>query len=458
MLSTSLKRTSAFVAVPLTILTAGLGAQEMPLDFAIENARLVTVSGGTIERGTIVVENGIISDVGESVSVPAGAWVVDGTGLTVYPGLTDGLSTLGMSREDAPPARSGPPGFGGGPPGGGGPNGSPPSLGPEDRPATFTWLMAADRLESDEGDFARWRSAGFTTVVTGPSRGFFAGNSAVVNLAGDRPNDMVVMTPVALRFNLSGGPDHRGYPSSLAGAFSYAKQLFSDATHYRTTRTLYDIDPRGRERPAYDRALEGVLPVESGERPLLFPGSSATEIRRALNTSADIGVPVIVYGVQHGYQMADELAGWGAPVLVSLDWPEAPRDGDPEADTPLSELRHRLLAPTTPARLQEAGVRFAFYADGNSGTEAIAAVRKAVEAGLSHGDAVRALTLSAAEIFGADDRIGSLEEGKIANLTVTDGDLFDEDTEVRMVFVDGRQFEADEEARRWADGPSGTRR
>ena len=414
--------------------------------FAVTDARLVTVSGQTIESGTIVVRNGIITDVGAGVRVPADAWVIDGSGLTVYPGLIDALSTLGMSSEDAPPASSGPTfGGGGGPPGQGG-GGSPPSAGPEDRPASYTWQMAADRITADEDAFGRWRSAGFTTVVTGPSRGFFAGNTAVVNLAGERPNDMVVMTPVAQRFNLSGGPGHRGYPSSLAGAFAYGKQLLSDAGHYRRAKELYDADPRGRERPTYDRALEGILPVQAGERPLLFPASTATEIRRAIRTSDVMGVRPIVYGAGAGYGLARELAQSGVPILVSLDWPEAPASPDPEQDIPLEELRHRLLAPTTPARLQEAGVRFAFYSDGGSASDAIAGARGAVEAGLSHDQAIRALTLSAAEIFEVDDMIGSLEVGKIANLTLSDGDLLDEDVTVRMVFVDGQQFEFDEGA------------
>jgi imidazolonepropionase-like amidohydrolase len=303
--------------------------------------------------------------------------------------------------------------------------------------------MAADRLTPDEDAFDRWRSAGFTTVVTGPSVGFFTGNTAVVNLGAERPSSMVVMTPAAQRFNLSGGPGHRGFPNSLAGAFAYGKQFLSDAGYYRRAKELYEANPRGRERPTYDRALEGILPVQAGDQPLLFPATTATEIRRALRTSDEMGVRPIVYGAGAGYGVAGELARSAVPVLVSLDWPEVPANPDPTQDVPLEELRHRLLAPTTPARFQEAGVRFAFYSEGGSASDAISGARTAVEAGLSHDQAVRALTLSAAEIFEVDDRIGSLEVGKIANLTITDGDLLDEEASVRMVFVDGQQFEFD---------------
>ena len=401
----------------------------------------MTVSGATITVGTIVVADGIIQAVGVDVDVPAGAWEIDGEGLTVYPGLINALSTAGMPRDATIPSGGGGGGRGGPPSAGSGPQ-RPFSRGPEDRPATYTWRAAADVLEGTTDNFVAWRNAGFTTVVTAPSRGFFAGHAAVVNLAGARSRDMVVKTDVAQRVNLSGGPGHRGYPGSLAGSFAYVKQLLSDTTHYVRARAAYDADPRGNARPSYDRALEGLLSVQSGAEPMLFPGSTAAEIGRALSTAATVGASVIVYGGQEAYKATSELASAGVPVLVNVDWPSAPRDPDPEADTALSVLRHRLLAPTSPASLAQAGVPFAFYADGLDGSEVIAGVRKAVEAGLGHDAAVRAMTLSAAEIFDVDDRLGSLETGKIANLTVTDGDLFAAGS-VTMVFVDGVRFGAE---------------
>ncbi len=427
-----------------TFPAAEVAAQDgLPSHYAIENARLVRLTSPTIESGTIVVQNGIITAIGDNVQTPPGAWVIDGTGLTVYPGLIDGLSTLGMSAEDAPAPREGGP-FGGGPPGrrGGGPDGPPPSQGPEDRPATFAWINAADRLELDDDEFRPWRAAGFTSALTAPSNGFFSGNAAIINLAGERPSDLVVTTSVAQRLNLNGGPGHRGYPSSQPGVFAYIKQYFSDAAHYRNANRLYNADPSGRERPTYDRALEGIMPVLGGTVPLLFPASTTTEMRRAMRISEQIGATPIIYGAHSAYRMVDELSS--SRLLVSLDWPAAPEDGDPEADTSLDVLRHRLLAPTAPARLHESGVRFAFYSDGLEPKDVIGAARKAVEAGLPHDEAVEALSLGVARIFGVDDRLGALQEGFIANLVVADGDLLAEDTEVKMVFVDGQRFEIEE--------------
>jgi imidazolonepropionase-like amidohydrolase len=133
------------------------------------------------------------------------------------------------------------------------------------------------------------------------------------------------------------------------------------------------------------------------------------------------------------------------PVLVSLKWPERPKDPDPDAEQSVRELRFRDRAPGTPAALAKAGAKFAFYSEGLAGPKEIfKAVKKALDAGLAPDAALRAFTLDAAGILGVSDRMGSIEPGKIANLIVTDGELFNEKTKVKHVFVDGRWFEIHE--------------
>jgi len=152
-----------------------------------------------------------------------------------------------------------------------------------------------------------------------------------------------------------------------------------------------------------------------------------------------------IYGGQMGYKVAPEIAAKKLPVLVNLKWPEAEKDADPEAKPSLRTLRFRDRAPSTPAALAKAGVKFAFYSGGIAAPKDILkAAKKSIDAGLARDAALRAFTLSPAEIFGVADRLGSIESGKIANLVVTDGDLFEEKTKIKMVFVDGQRFEARE--------------
>jgi len=139
--------------------------------------------------------------------------------------------------------------------------------------------------------------------------------------------------------------------------------------------------------------------------------------------------------------VVDDIAAKKIPVLVDLKWPEAEKDSDPEVKPTLRTLRFRDRAPSTPAAFAKAGVKFAFYSGATANPkDLLKAVKKSIDAGLAPDAALRALTLSPAEIFGVSDRIGSVEKGKIANLIVTDGDLFNEKTKIKFVFVDGRRF------------------
>ncbi len=421
-----------------------------PPYYAIQNARIVPVSGPVIDGGTVLIEDGVITAVGRSVDVPARARVIDGTGLTVYPGLVDAMTSLGTARANGTPGGAARGGAGAA----GGRSNRTYSTGPGERPATTPWVSAADNLDVDDDRIETWRTAGFTSAVTSPSTGFFPGQAAMINLAGFEGDDMVVKTPLAMRLNFRGGPGHSGYPGSLMGVIAYFRQTFLDAAHYGDAWSRYESDPDGRERPDYDRTLAPIHEAVQTGRSVLFPATSATEIRRALGLGTEAGLNTVVYGAHQGYAAANDLAGAGASALVSLDFPKASGDGDPEAEPDLSTLRLRERAPTTPAALEAAGVRFAFYSDGlRTPDEVKRNVRLAVAAGLSPEGALRALTLAPAEIFGVADRMGSIEVGKIGNLVVTDGDLLDADSNVRMVFVDGTLFEAPPEQVAESEGP-----
>ncbi|WP_420634945.1 amidohydrolase family protein [Candidatus Palauibacter sp.] len=451
---TALARRLAGGVVPGLLLAPLLGlatpapsaAQYMPSQtpvpppyFALQNARIVTGSGTVIENGNVVIANGLIEAVGADVEIPGDAWVIDATDLTVYPGLFDALSQVGMESQG-----------GGGPPGGGGGNpfailaqqGSQPrTVRPEDRPATNSWFNAADMLDADSDAIETWRSGGFTNALVAPDDGIVTGQGVVVNLAGDE-QEMVVKAPAALRITMSGAGGFRSFPGSLMGVISYVRQLYLDAEHSRQYEAQYMANPSGQPRPTYDRALGPVQDAIAGGWPTVMPANEVRQIRRAIKLGRDTGARPVLAGAHEAYALADEIAAAGVPVLVNVDWPEASRDVDPEAEESLASLRRRAYAPTTPARLEEAGVEWAFYSgSANSPRTMMDKVRTAIENGLSEEAALDALSGAPARIYGVDRMLGSVEAGKIANLVVTDGPLFDEDTDIRMVFVDGHRFE-----------------
>ena len=436
------KRALALLA-GLAVAPAALDAQprptrpESPGLYAIVNARVVTVSGATLENGTVVMEDGIITAVGAGVDVPAGGRVIDGAGRSVYPGLIDALTTLGHGREPEP---------GGDARGGRGGDGDRPhAWGPEDRPGTTTWLTAADDIDANDDRFESWRGAGFTSAVSTRHEGLVPGQAAMLNLGSfERPRELVVATPVAMRMNLRDrSRTFSGYPGSPMGVFAYFKQLYYDAAYHEDAWAAYEATPRGRRRPERDRAIEPIRRQLREGWPALFPATSRSDVARALATTTEMGVRPVIYGAHGAYDAADLLAANGVPALVNLDWPAPPRDGDPDDVPALADLRRYDRAATTPGVLAAAGVTFAFYAgELDDPSEALAAARRAVAQGLSADDAIRAFTLSAAEIFGLDDRLGSIETGKIANLIVAGGALFDAGTAIETVFVDGERFDA----------------
>ncbi len=430
----------------LLFLAAGVLCAATPSVIAIRNARVVPVGGPAIARGTVVVRNGLIEDVGANVAIPADAWVIEGEGLTVYPGLIDALSTFGIP-DAAPATPTG--GFRGG--GQQTPTTSatqqasatPPARGPEDRPSTTSWLKAADLVKPTDRRLDSARGEGFTTAVTFPPRGIFAGQGAVVDLAGETSGDMVVADGAGqyVTFGTSGGFGG-GFPNSLMGVIAYVRQVYLDAEHYRQAKEFYAAHPRGLQRPEYDRALEGVLQSSR----VLLPATRRVDVDRMLRFANEMHLKAVLYGLPEGYRSADLLKDANATALVSLRWPEKARDADPDETDVLRVLERRDRAPSTPGVLAKNGVKFALYSGGiDRRVDLFRAVKKAIDAGLSPEDALRAMTLSPAEIFGVADRLGSIEKGKIANLVVTKGDLFQDRTEVKYVLVDGVKFEPVEE-------------
>lgn len=428
----------------LCFLTLAAAAAAQVGSYAITNARIVTVSGNVIEKGTIVIRNGLIESVGAGVKVPADAKVLDAEGHTVYPGLIDARSSLGIPQ--APPRQPG---------ASSGQNQQDDSISkyPEGlRPE----VTAASKLKAGEAQFATQRNAGFTTVLTVEDDGIFNGQSALINLAGETAADMIVESPWALHVSfrtLRGGE----YPTSLMGTFAALRQMFLDANRHAKILEMYEKDPRGMRRPDRDVSLEALIPFVRGQKPVVFNVNSEREIIRALDLAKEFGLKAYVSGAQEAWKVADRLKEQNVPVLLSLDFPKRTLSEHKEAEPePLETLRLRAEVPKNPARLKEAGVKFAFHTgDLKNMKEFFANARQAVENGLSEADAIRAMTLSPAEIFGVEQQTGSIEKGKIANLVVVKGDLFDEKATVTHVFVDGREFEQPKKPERPAGAAAG---
>lgn len=411
--------------------------------YAITNARIVTVSGAPIERGTLVVRNGLIEAVGANARVPSDARIIDGGGLTIYPGLFDSYTNLGLgaaattptagartaipqtSAATATPAKSN--------------SNYPTGLQPETK--------ASDALQAGNAQFDSQRFAGITTALSVGRDGIFNGQSVLINLSGDSISEMIVREPVAehVTFRTLGIT----FPTSLMGTFAALRQMFLDAQRLQDLQKNYAKNSRGLPRPESDEWLEALIPVLNRQMQIVFNANSEREIVRALDLAQEFNLSAIIAGGQESWKQTERLKKQNVPVLLSINFPKRTTAAAPEADPESMEvLRLRVEAPKAAALLQQAGVKYTFQSGGlTNPADFLTNAAKTTENGLSKDDAIRAMTLNAAEIFGVDNRLGSVETGKIANLVVARGDIFAKDKTIPYVFVDGKLFEQKERPR-----------
>ena len=406
--------------------------------WALTNARIETITKGTIEKGTIVIRDGIIEAVGANVTPPGDARVVDLTGRTVYPGFIDLTSSMGLPT---PPQPQG--GFGGGGGGGGGQAAASPARNVGLEPGR----VIANEVAPPAADVRAARDAGITAALVAPSRGAFRGLSALVPMRDDSSARYVVKAPVAMHMGFQGVAGR--YPATLLGVIAYERQQLYDAQRHGILMDRYKAGQRGMARPSYDADLDALVPVVRGQLPAFFAASSENEIRRAIDIAKEFDLKLTIVGATEGFRAVDALKG-ARPVVVSVDFPQAVevtgwayRGAQRRElnDSATRDASVRKIVEANAATLNRAGVKFALAAGALRPNDFIANVRKAIAAGLPREVAVEALTIRAAEIAGVGDQLGSIETGKIADLVVSDGPPLAENARIRTVFVDGIDYD-----------------
>jgi imidazolonepropionase-like amidohydrolase len=302
-------------------------------------------------------------------------------------------------------------------------------------------LRAADHMNPSAPALSRAAESGITAMLATPGSDGIRGQSALVltsigsdapqigALADDRRGPLVVRTPVALHVGIAGSPaGGDAYPNSLMGIIAFNRQAFLDAQWYQQAKARL-----------HSPALEAMQPAIAGRMPVAFRASTSRDVLRALDMARMFRLDPIITAARQVEDVTADLKTANARVIYSLNFPARRPGLAPDADEPLRVMRDRANAPKGPAVLDKAGILFAFESSGlQEPKEFLANARKSVANGLSRDAAIKALTLNAATIAGAADRLGSLDTGKIANLIVTDGDLFEEKAAIKHVFVNGR--------------------
>ncbi len=193
-----------------------------------------------------------------------------------------------------------------------------------------------------------WRAAGFTTTISAPKGGMFPGQAAVLDLGGERPGSFVVKEPVAIPVSLQTSGGFRNFPSSLMGSIAYVRQVWLDTNWSKQAEAAYEKNPRGAERPKYDRSEASLAEALGKHAVVLIPGNTTLQIRRALQLAEEWKLNAVMYGGQMGYEVAPEIAAKKMAVLVDLKWPEAEKDADPGSDSIVADIavpRSRAIHP-----------------------------------------------------------------------------------------------------------------
>ena len=423
-----MKRTRMIVVSGLLLIACVFGSVSLrtasaqaPETYAIRNARIVTVSGPVIENGSVVISGGKIAAVGENVSVPANAKVINGSGLSVYPGMIDSGTTLGLVEI---PSVAG--------------TVDTSEIG--DNNANIHVDVA---IQADSTHVAVTRVNGITTVLTAPRGGEIAGQSALINLDGWTPREMILKSPVAMHINWPGaGGGRRGEFGGFGQRRNVTelrrqqerqiealKGIFRDAKAYADAKDARAKDP-SLPRQDTDLKKDALIPVVRGQMPVVINVNAERDIKAAIAFAEELKLKMILAGGVEAWRVADTLKVKGIPVIVGEVLRTPNREDDPYDQ-----------AFTNAALLVKAGVKIAFQ------TEDSAHVRDlpynagmAAAFGLSKEEALKAVTIHPAEIFGVSDLVGSIEKGKIANVIVTDGDPLEILTQVKYLFINGRQI------------------
>lgn len=441
-------RSSVFLLLLLSLCSMSLYAQtappvgireNTPSVHAFTNARIVVAPGKIIARGTLVVRNGVIEAMGENEPVPVDARVWDMNGRTLYPGLIDLATDYGLPKAQ-PQQQAG--GFD--------PFQAAPRPDPVKGPAHWNPKVRADydastEFQPDARTAEKLRSQGLTLVLSVPQRGLFRGTSALVSLGDGPASDLVIKRNVAQHITFEQTPGFfGGYPNSLMGVIALIRQTWLDADWYRKAQETYAKYPDRNKRPETNAALEALQDAVAGRQPVVMEASSDLNVLRAAKIAREFNLNVWILGSGQEYRRLDAIRATRLPIIVPLNFPEPPTVDTPEEalTVTLEELRHWDAAPENPGRLAKAQIPFALTsAQLKDQATFLAQVRKAIERGLSADAALAALTTTPARWLGLDHRFGTLEKGKVANIVVTDGDLFAEKTKIQEVWIDGKRFE-----------------
>ncbi len=391
--------------------------------FAITNARIVTVSGAVIENGTIVIQDGKIAGIGPNASIPQNAERIDGTGLSVYPGMIDAGTNMGLSEIG---------------------NGAAGTVDVAETGDINPNARAILGINPNTSHINVTRVNGVTMAHSMPSGGIISGQSAVINLNGATQDAMTVVPEFALvvsfppistfgGFNPLTGPRILDFSQAVKRRDERVKNLkeaFEKAKRYAAVKEAVSKDP---SLPKFDMdlSMEAMIPYVTGQRPVIFAAQRSRDIRGVIKFVEEMKLKAILYGGAEAWEEIEGLKKNNISVIFDQIH-NNPLSGDDPYDANFE----------SPSKLQKAGIKFCVSTGDNGANVRELPYQAGIASafGLSKDEALKSVTLYPAQILGVADRFGSLEVGKVANIVVADGDILEVRTNIKYLFITGRKI------------------
>ncbi len=386
-----------------------------PRAWALTNATVHTAPGKTIDNGTVVLRDGMITAVGARVKIPKQATILDMDGKHIYAGFIESWLDVKTAKKDT-------------------------SLQAYWNANMRAYLNGADLFHPKETSLKELRGLGFTTAHITPKGGIFQGASALVQLG---ETSKILSNSVAQVVEYAnGGWGAKEYPTSLLGAIAFIRQGLIDADWYNKTQSILAKYPDGNAPIQSDRSLAALAKAKESKQPFIFRTGNELYIDRSSNIADEFDLNLWIKGNGYEYRRIDEMPA--SFMIVPLDFPAKPEVADPHNALQYSteQLKHWDLAPDNAAKLASAGFQFALTSDGlKNKSDFRKNLSRAVQRGLSEADALAALTTHPAKEMGQSKRLGKVAPGYIGNLVITDGSYFDSKTKVNAVWIDGNEYD-----------------
>ena len=409
------------------VLAARLGSGEnLHRVWAIKDCRLVVPGGPAMAKATILIRDGLVEAAGPGIAVPADAEVVDGSKLTVHPGLIDALgqSLLKLPEEKFDTAKI----YSG-------------EFTDKDRGLTPE-LKAFDYVVLGKSTLEKYHKAGLLAAQVIPQKGVFTGQGSFFSLSSEDKNKALVLKDDWLGLGYSPS-SFMVYPNSLMGVVAMLRQEFADVAYFSMNSSRWKKELKGIGRPDYSGIYDALVDYASGKKPVVFFCNNQHDIRRTLQLAAELKLDYLICDLGSEAQFViPELKKAKARLLCTVSFKAPSTSLRSQLGKTEREKAEKELYPKNPAKLAEAGIPFAFSSIGTDDPKSfLEGIQKAIDAGLSRDKALEALTITPAAFLGLDKALGTIEPGKIANLVLVEGDALAKEPKVKMVFADGRKFE-----------------